>query len=125
MQTRVLFPTSRHSLTMAVGRRALGLMRWRPLDDRATDEPCYLSVEMAMTTAIDNKALVLDLVEWVAVKPRPYTDVMDAWRTSCPRLPIWEDALDLGLVVCEGRAGEQTMVTATRAGREFVVAERG
>ena len=41
------------------------------------------------------------------------------------RLAIWEDGLDLGLVVCEVRAGEQTMVTATRAGREFVVADRG
>ena len=77
-----------------------------------------------MTTAIDNKALVLDLLEWVAAAPRPYAEVMDAWRTSCPRLPIWEDALDLGFVVCERRAGEETMVRATPAGREFLVAER-
>mgnify|MGYP002382501856 CR=1 FL=1 len=27
-----------------------------------------------------------DLVEWIAKEPRPYADVMDAWRTSCPRL---------------------------------------
>jgi hypothetical protein len=78
---------------------------------------------MTMTTVIDNKALVLDLVEWVAVKPRPYAEVMDAWRTSCPRLPIWEDALDLGFVLCERRMGEQTTVRATEAGREFLNSE--
>ncbi len=54
--------------------------------------------------AIENRALVLDLVEWVAGEPRPYAEVMDAWRTSCPRLPIWEDALDLGFVAREPRA---------------------
>jgi hypothetical protein len=78
-----------------------------------------------MTTAIDNKALVLDLVEWVANKSRPYGEVMAAWRTSCPRLPVWEDALDLGFVVCERQTGEETMVRATQAGREFLAAERG
>ena len=35
--------------------------------------------------------LVLDLVEWVAKEPRTYAEVMDAWRTSCPRLTVWED----------------------------------
>ncbi len=43
--------------------------------------------------------LILDLVEWIAREPRPYTQVMEAWRTSCPRLPVWEDAVDRGLVV--------------------------
>lgn len=38
-------------------------------------------------------ALVLDLVEWVASEPRPYPEVMDAWRTTCPRLAVWEEAL--------------------------------
>ena len=33
--------------------------------------------------------LILDLLEWVAARPRTYTEVMDAWRTSCPRLTIW------------------------------------
>jgi hypothetical protein len=72
---------------------------------------------------IDNKALVLDLVEWIAREPRPYTDVMDAWRTSCPRLPVWEDAVDLGFVVRKGN-GSGTMVEATAAGRAFLRAER-
>jgi hypothetical protein len=49
-----------------------------------------------MTGAPD--PLVLDLVEWVATEPRPYADVLDRWRTSCPRLTVWEDALDRGFV---------------------------
>ena len=42
--------------------------------------------------------LILDLVEWVAQQPRSYGEVMAAWRTSCPRLTIWEDSVDQGYV---------------------------
>jgi len=45
-----------------------------------------------MTDTVEN--LILDLVEWVGRKERTYHDTMDAWRTSCPRLPVWEDATD-------------------------------
>ena len=67
-----------------------------------------------MTT--ETKALVLDFVEWVAARPRPYTDVMEAWRTSCPRLTIWEDAVDQGLVVREHQEGMGSIVRATPLG---------
>lgn len=50
---------------------------------------------------MENEALVRDLVEWVAACPRSYQDVMQGWRTSCPRLTIWEDAVDARLVVLE------------------------
>ncbi|SHI39670.1 hypothetical protein SAMN02745194_00244 [Roseomonas rosea] len=43
--------------------------------------------------------LVLDLVEWVARRPRSYAEVMEAWRTSCPRLDVWEEAVDQGLLI--------------------------
>ncbi len=69
---------------------------------------------------IDNRALVLDLVEWVANEPKPYADVMDVWGTSCPRLPIWEDALDLGFVAREVRSGRGLIVTATESGLAFL-----
>ena len=42
--------------------------------------------------------LVRDLVGWVAAAPRPYRKVIEAWRTSCPRLTVWEDAVDGGYV---------------------------
>ena len=44
------------------------------------------------------RPLILDLVAFVAERPRPYSEVLDAWRTSCPRLTVWEDAVDAGLV---------------------------
>lgn len=42
--------------------------------------------------------LILDLLEWLAARDRSYEEVMEAWRTSCPRLPVWEEANDRGLV---------------------------
>ena len=64
--------------------------------------------------------LVADLVEWVARAPRPYAEVLDAWRTSCPRLPIWEEAIDLGLVgFSRGTDGVRT-VHITAAGHSFL-----
>ena len=61
--------------------------------------------------------LILDLVQWVAESPRPYEEVMDAWRTSCPRLTVWEDAVDRGLVSRVPRAGGGFQVRASEAGR--------
>lgn len=42
--------------------------------------------------------LLLAFLRWVAERPRSYQDTMDAWRTSCPRISVWEDALIEGLV---------------------------
>jgi D-3-phosphoglycerate dehydrogenase len=44
------------------------------------------------------ESLILDLLEWLASGERSYEDVMDAWRTSCPRLPVWEEANDRSVV---------------------------
>ena len=63
-----------------------------------------------------HEPLILDLVAWVAAEPRPYAEVMDAWRTSCPRLPVWEDAVDRGLVRRTARPGAGAVVEATPAG---------
>ena len=40
--------------------------------------------------------LILDLLEWIGNSLKPYRDVIDAWRTSCPRLPVWEEANSRG-----------------------------
>jgi hypothetical protein len=61
-----------------------------------------LGYPFAMSTV--TTSLIRDLVGWLAAGPRPYDEVMEAWRTSCPRLTVWEDAVDDGLVV--RRAGE-------------------
>ena len=43
-------------------------------------------------------ALKLQLLEWIAARPRTWAEVLDVWRTSCPRLTIWEDACSDGLI---------------------------
>ena len=59
--------------------------------------------------------LILDLVEWIAREPRTYEQVIDTWRTSCPRLTVWEDAVDRGLLRVE-TSSAALMVVATREG---------
>ena len=68
-------------------------------------------------------ALVLDFVEWIAAGPRRYCDVMEAWKTSCPRLTIWEDAIDQGLVQRCRIDGELSIET-TDAGRKLLARTR-
>jgi hypothetical protein len=70
-------------------------------------------------------ALVLDLLEWLAAGPRPYAEAMEAWRTSCPRLTIWEDAVDEGLVVRRHCAGQAPVVELTSVGVERLRRARG
>ena len=60
--------------------------------------------------------LVMDLVQFVAAQARPYDEVIDAWRTSCPRLTVWEDAVDAGLVSLARGDDRALMVSATSAG---------
>lgn len=69
-----------------------------------------------------NEALILDLVEWIALQPRRYDDVMAGWRTSCPRLTIWEDAVDRNLVTREHRPDVGATVHITQTGRAFLAA---
>jgi D-3-phosphoglycerate dehydrogenase len=64
-------------------------------------------------------ALVHDLVAWVAERPRTYRETMDAWRTSCPKLPVWEDAIEGGLIASDG-----LVVSLTDAGRAFLRTDR-
>ena len=64
--------------------------------------------------------LVLDLLEWLDAKPRPYREVMDAWRTSCPRLPVWETANEQGLLEQTHALGQEAMVTLSEQGRALL-----
>ena len=64
--------------------------------------------------------LVLDFVEWVAREPRLYAEVVGTWKTSCPRLPIWEDAADKGYVARETVVGTGLVVTVTEDGAKLL-----
>ena len=61
------------------------------------------------------EALIVDLLEWVANRERSYDEVMEAWRTTCPRLPVWEDANDRGLITTEV-VQERSIVRITPSG---------
>ena len=74
-----------------------------------------------MTDTVEN--LILDLVEWVGRKERTYQETMDAWRTSCPRLPVWEDATERGLVE-KCSVNGCLLVRATSAGLVFLKEKR-
>ncbi len=62
------------------------------------------------------EALITELLEWVASRERTYDEVMSAWRTSCPKLPVWEDANDRGWIETVAVQG-QSIVRITASGR--------
>ena len=63
-------------------------------------------------------ALTLQLLTWVSAQPRTYAEAMGAWRTSCPRMPIWEDAIDARLIRVEKRgAMKDALIVLTDRGR--------
>jgi hypothetical protein len=66
------------------------------------------------------ESLILDLFEWLATADRTYEEVMEAWCTSCPRLPVWEEANDRGLVVRKDVNG-RCVVRITATGRDLLV----
>ena len=71
-----------------------------------------------MTDPID--ALVIDLLEWIGQRGRPYAEVIEAWRTSCPRLPVWEEANARGYIVHDHVAGMEPVVSVSPSGLAVV-----
>jgi hypothetical protein len=74
---------------------------------------------MGSTAAIDRLPAVtaptLQLLVWIAERSRSYPETIEAWKTSCPRLAIWEDALADNLIrIDHGR------VLLTAAGSQFL-----
>ena len=74
-----------------------------------------------MTDTVEN--LILDLLEWLSRKERTYQETMEAWRTSCPRLPVWEDAQDRGLTETISAKGH-SLVRVTPAGAALLEEKR-
>lgn len=78
-----------------------------------------LVVESPMTETVDT--LILDLLEWLGTeRPRPYHEVLDAWRTSCPRLPVWEEANSRGFIERGGGPGTEQTVWLSQAGVDYL-----
>jgi hypothetical protein len=66
------------------------------------------------------ESLILDMLDWIAADRRSYADVMAAWRTSCPRLTVWEDAWDRGLVKRDLLESGETLVSLTPKGKAWL-----
>jgi D-3-phosphoglycerate dehydrogenase len=129
----VVLPYEERGLARELGepyeqyRRQVG--RWLPRRGTIRGEagrPERLSLSEAGSTPLSDpvEALVLDLLEWIGPEPRPHAEVIDAWRTSCPRLPVWEDANDRGFVECRYRPGGEAVVAVTARGRAFLERHR-
>jgi hypothetical protein len=65
------------------------------------------------------EVLVLDLLEWLSRRERSYEETMDAWRTSCPNLAVWEEANERGLVSIDSGNG-RSPVRVTASGFELL-----
>ena len=68
-------------------------------------------------------APTLELLAWLTAGPRTYRETMEAWRTSCPRLSVWEDAVADGLVEVRRNGAGDSLVALTGAGK--AVLEQG
>lgn len=82
---------------------------------------------MSQETALLQKRIspsnnLLEFLEWVAAHPSTYSERIEAWRTSCPRRAVWEDAVDGGLAG-RARAEEKTLVQLKGAGLDLKSAE--
>lgn len=69
-------------------------------------------------------ALVLDLLEWIGTESRPYSEVIEAWRTSCPRLPVWEEANERGFLDQHRQPEGGRCVSVSALGKEFLQTAR-
>jgi hypothetical protein len=62
----------------------------------------------------------VQLLTWIAEQTRSRAETVEVWKTSCPRLAVWEDALADGLVRVE-----RGSVVLTAAGRELLATPTG
>jgi hypothetical protein len=69
-------------------------------------------------------ALILDLLEWIGPQARPYWEVIEAWRTSCPRLPVWEEAHERGFIEHHHTPGSEAVVSVSAQGAKYLAERR-
>ncbi len=67
--------------------------------------------------------IMVQFLTWVAERLRSYAEAMEAWRTSCPRLSVWEDASLDGLVQLDIDPDGRTVVRLTPRGRAILDGE--
>jgi hypothetical protein len=78
--------------------------------------------EMVMSDPVE--PLILDLLEWIGPRSRPHAEVLDAWRTSCPRMPVWEEANQRGYIDHLHEQGYAALVVVSPRGRAYLESQR-
>jgi hypothetical protein len=68
----------------------------------------------------ESSAPIVELLSWLAQRPRTYDEAIDAWGSHCPRLTIWEDAVVARLIRIERNGGGGSTVALTPAGRAML-----
>jgi hypothetical protein len=71
---------------------------------------------------VSAEAQTRELLLWIDARPRTYAEAIEAWKTSCPRLSVWDDALTAGLVEVS-RDGDGSWVSVTPRGRAVLSAD--
>jgi hypothetical protein len=71
------------------------------------------------------ESLILDLLEWIGPRSRPYAEALEAWRTSCPRLPVWEEANERGFIDHLREQGQAALVAVSPLGVAWLDTQRG
>jgi hypothetical protein len=67
---------------------------------------------------------MVEFLSWVSSRRRTYAESMEAWRSSCPRHTVWEDALADGLIeIGGGETLRQSEVTLTPRGRAVLAGD--
>ena len=72
---------------------------------------------------MSTSALTFDLLAWIDSRTRSYEETIEAWKTSCPRLSIWDDAVVDGLVRIDRRSGEGAIVVLSALGQTALAAD--
>ena len=75
--------------------------------------------------AAEPAAPMVEFLSWLSIRTRTYDEAIEAWRSHCPRLTVWEDALADGLIRIErGGNGKSTVALTGRGRATLVRAER-
>lgn len=68
---------------------------------------------------IEPGLLMVEFLKWVADHPRSYDEAMEAWRSTCPRMTVWEDALVDGMIRL-GEVSGRSEVFLTARGQAII-----
>src|ERR1700674_4977960 len=99
----------------AIARRQAGILRSGA--GRDAQAPGMLDA-MTTETTETTEALTLQFLAFVAGVERTYGETMEAWRSTCPRMSIWEDAVRDGLVRIEnGGTMKSSRIVLTARGK--------